>query len=49
MWGTVLSDPLAIVDSVGRYPADYLMARMPVRRHLGFENSEMPHRLLMGY
>ena len=30
MWGTVLSDPLAIVDSVGRHPADYLMARMPV-------------------
>ena len=30
VWGTVLSDPLAIVDSVGRHPADHLMARMPV-------------------
>ena len=30
VWGTVLSDPLAIVDLVGRRPANYLMARMPV-------------------
>ena len=30
MWGTVLSDPLPIVGSVGRRPADYLMGRMPV-------------------
>ena len=32
VWGTVLSDPLAIVASVGRRPADQLMARMPVPR-----------------
>ena len=30
MWGTVLSDPLAIVALVGRRPANQLMARMPV-------------------
>ena len=30
VWGTVLSDPLPIADSVGRHPADYLMGRMPV-------------------
>ena len=30
VWGTVLSDPLAIVALVGRRPANKLMARMPV-------------------
>ena len=30
MWGTVLSDPLAIAALVGRRPANKLMARMPV-------------------
>ena len=30
VWGTVLSDPLPIVDLVGRRPANYLMGRMPV-------------------
>ena len=30
VWGTVLSDPLPIVDQVGRHPACYLMGRMPV-------------------
>ena len=30
VWGTVLSDPLPIVDSVGPHPAYYLMGRMPV-------------------
>ena len=34
VWGTVLSDPLPIVGSVGRHPADYLMGRMPVPRRL---------------
>ena len=31
MWGTFLSEPLAIVGTVGRYPAVYLMAREPIR------------------
>ena len=30
VWGTVLSDPLAIAALVGHYPANKLMARMPV-------------------
>ena len=49
VWGTVLSDPLAIVDLVGRHPANHLMARMPVRRHRSFEKGTMPSPLLMGY
>ena len=31
MWGTFLSEPLGIVDLVGRYPANYLMPREPIR------------------
>ena len=31
MWGTFLSEPLAIVDLVGRYLTNYLMAREPIR------------------
>ena len=27
MWGTFLSEPLSIVDLVGRYPANYLIGR----------------------
>ena len=34
MWGTVLSDPLPIVDQVGRHPACHLMGRMPVPRRV---------------
>ena len=30
MWGTFLSEPLSIVDLVGRYPAYYLMERIPI-------------------
>ena len=33
MWGISLSAPLDIVGLVGRYPANYLMSRMPVRNH----------------
>ena len=31
MWGTFLSEPLRIVGLVGRYPANCLMRRMPIR------------------
>ena len=31
MWGTFLSEPLGIVALVGRYPANKLMSRMPIR------------------
>ena len=30
MWGAFLSEPLSIVGSVGRYPADCLMERIPI-------------------
>ena len=30
MWGTFLSEPLSIDGSVGRYPADFLMERIPI-------------------
>ena len=30
MWGTFLSEPLSIVDLVGRYPANCLMERIPI-------------------
>ena len=30
MWGTFLSEPLSIVDLVGRYPANKLMERIPI-------------------
>ena len=30
MWGTFLSEPLSIDDLVGRYPANYLMERIPI-------------------
>ena len=31
MWGTFLSEPLSIADSVSRYLTDYLMERIPIR------------------
>ena len=34
MWGTSLSGPLGIVGLVGRYPANCLMPRMPIRHPL---------------
>ena len=33
MWGTFLSEPLPIVAPVGRYPAGWLIGRMPIRSH----------------
>ena len=49
VWGTVLSDPLPIVGSVGRHPADYLMARMPVPDRRGFGLPGMPQGGRMAY
>ena len=43
VWGTILSDPLAIVALVGRRPANKLMARMPVPRRRVFHRHGMPH------
>lgn len=44
MWGTFLSEPLRIVGLVGRYPANYLMRRMPIP----YRNSFSPKRCLYG-
>ena len=30
VWGLILSEPLIIVGLVGRYPANYLIIRMPI-------------------
>ena len=56
MWGFSLSAPLAIVALVGRYPANKLMARMPIPvRNLylladaGKENYGALIRLSTGY
>ena len=37
VWGTFLSEPLDIVGLVGRYPANYLMSRVPVPYHRNFK------------
>ena len=48
MWGAFLSEPLRIVDTVGRYPAVYLMRRMPILVRLSFPIHKMPHGYLRG-
>ncbi len=48
MWGTFLSEPLRIVDLVGRYPANYLMRRMPIPNQYSFQTSRMPEIFLRG-
>ena len=48
MWGISLSAPLGIVGSVGRYPADYLMPRMPIPERLVFQPGAMRLRVLRG-
>ena len=42
VWGTFLSDPLAIVALVGRYPANWLMSREPIRNLRRFHSKQMP-------
>ncbi len=37
VWGTILSDPLDIVDLVSRYLTNYLMSRMPIFDHRSFK------------
>ena len=48
MWGTFLSEPLAIVGTVGRYPAVYLMAREPIRMQSIFQHLLMREDVLRG-
>ena len=49
MWGTFLSEPLDIVGLVGRYPANYLMSRVPVPYHQSFKSPIMRWKSVMGY
>jgi hypothetical protein len=44
MWGTFLSEPLPIADSVGRYPADYLMGRTAIPHHRFHSQRHAPPR-----
>ena len=48
VWGAFLSEPLAIVGLVGRYPANFLMARMPIPRRRSFPAGAMRPPLLCG-
>ena len=48
MWGTFLSEPLDIVGLVGRYPANYLMSRVPVPYHRGFKLPPCGGKVLWG-
>ena len=48
MWGTFLSEPLLIEGSVGRYPTNCLMARMPTPDRRNFNHRRMPIRGLRG-
>ena len=49
MWGISLSAPLGIVGLVGRYPANYLMPRMPILYHRSSKCKTMRFRILTGY
>ena len=48
MWGTFLSEPLPIVGLVGRYPANCLMGREPIRGRRSFQTKSMRTLLLRG-
>ena len=48
MCGPILLDPVAIVGLVGRYPANYLMARMPTPDRRNFYRGAMPPYGLRG-
>ena len=41
LWGTFLSEPLPIVALVGRYPANKLIGREPIRRRQNFQRAAM--------
>ena len=49
MWGTFLSEPLAIVGTVGRYPAVYLMAREPIRMQSNLSTQSHARPCVTGY
>ena len=41
LWGAFLSEPLPIVALVGRYPANKLIGREPIRRRRNFQQRPM--------
>jgi len=45
----MLSHQLLIVDLVGRYPANYLISRTPIKKRRSYNNNVMPHRYVTGY
>ena len=48
LWGAFLSEPLPIVALVGRYPANKLIGREPIRRRRNFQYNAMQHRIPSG-
>ena len=48
LWGTFLSEPLPIVALVGRYPANKLIGREPIRRRHNFQHRAMRLRVPSG-
>ena len=48
LWGAFLSEPLPIVALVGRYPANQLIGREPIRRRRNFQYNAMKHRIPSG-
>ena len=48
MWGVFLSEPLGIVALVGRYPANWLMPREPIRHRRIFYTKAMQLQWLWG-
>ncbi len=49
VWLIMLSHQLLIVGLVGRYPANYLINRTPIRYRRSFDINQMPSRYNMVY
>ena len=48
LWGAFLSEPLPIAALVGRYPANKLIGREPIRRRRNFQSRAMRHNIPSG-
>ena len=48
LWGAFLSEPLPIAALVGRYPANKLIGREPIRRRRNFQYRAMRHNIPSG-
>ena len=49
VWGATLSGPLPIVGTVGRYPAVFLMGRMPIRIRRSYPPDPMRGPMTTGH